>query len=266
MLALRILSAIIGIPLVLTAVYFGGPWYALFILLLVNLGIFEYNRMILKESFSFPVPISHLGVSLFVVVFYFQYYVLVFPLVMFILFLLFVSALLDMENKSIATAALSFWGVLYIGGFFGYLLLLRSLEEGMYYTLMLLAGIWIHDSAAYFIGVKWGMRKFAPQISPNKSLEGSIAGAGSVVVIFFSLSILLPDIMIMEPGAAALFALGVSVFAQLGDLMESALKRQLEVKDTGKLIPGHGGVLDRFDSLMLTAPFAYYYFILLTMI
>ena len=262
MLYLRILSAIFGIPIVLGAVYLGGYWYALFLAIVANVGAYEYNQLLKKRGYRIPAIVSFVGVTLFIAAIFFEQQSLLYPLLMFLFLMLFISTLFKMDRLSVVESAVSIWGIIYIGGMFGFILLLRMQPDGAIYTYLLLAGVWIHDSLAYFVGVKWGLRKFAPQISPNKSLEGSMAGLFGTAAIFFSVAILLPDLMPVNPGAAIVLALGLSVFAQLGDLLESALKRQLQVKDSGGLIPGHGGVLDRFDSLMLAAPFVYYFFIL----
>ena len=259
MLYLRVISAMVGIPIVIGSVYYGGPWYALFLLLVVNLGAYEYNHLLRNKGYSGYTLLSFCGVSLFIVSFYYERFDLIYPLIMVLFFFLFIVALFNMNKMSLADSALSLWGIIYIGGMGGYLLLLRMLPEGAIYTYILLAGVWIHDTFAYFIGMKWGMHKFAPNISPNKSVEGSLAGIIGTIAIFFSVSILFPGLIPANPGQAIILALGISVFAQLGDLFESALKRQLKVKDSGNIIPGHGGILDRFDSLLLTAPLVYYF-------
>lgn len=253
-----------GIPLMLGAAYLGGPWYAIFVLVLINIGIFEYSTMLGAGGYRVPLILSFAGVSLILATAYFKLDTLVFPLVMLIFIALFIIALFYMERQSILEAAISFWGIVYLGGLGSYLVLLRLLPEGALYTYLLFAGVWLHDSAAYFIGMKWGLNKFAPAISPKKSLEGSLAGLVATALFFFSLVILLPGLMPFGPLAGLVFGLGIAVFSQIGDLLESALKRQLELKDSGTLIPGHGGVLDRFDSMLLAAPFVYYFFILLT--
>ncbi len=265
MLLLRILSALVGIPVVIAAIYFGGPWFALFLLLIVNVAIFEYNKIIKIGNSSFLAVIAHLGVSFYLIILLLEQHLLITPLFLVLFFILFVSVLFNMEieeKPGLVESALSLWGVVYIGVLFGYLLTLRLQPEGALYTYLLFAGIWIHDTLAYFIGVKWGVRRFAPQISPKKSVEGSLAGLGGTILIFFSVSILFPELFGLSPLGSIILALGISVFAQLGDLMESALKRQMQVKDSGAVIPGHGGVLDRFDSIMLAAPFVYYFFLL----
>ncbi len=266
MFLLRLISALIGIPIVLGIVYFGGPWYALFLILIVSLGLYEYNSIIKKQNGSVPmIIINYFGATLIIAALFFEQPELIYPLVMLIFFILFTAALFNMEKSSIADSALSLWGMIYLGGLAGYLLMLRMLPDGALYTYILLAGVWIHDTAAYLVGVKWGIRKFSPQISPKKSIEGSMAGIGATVTIFFSISILLPEFARLNPLQAAMLALGIAVFAQLGDLLESAFKRQMQVKDSGGIIPGHGGILDRFDSLFMAAPFVYYFFILLNM-
>ncbi len=260
MLYQRVISALVAIPIVIGAVYSGGFWYALLLLLVTNLGVYEYNDILKGRNYKAPPVLSFISVSLFLIIIFFEQLELIYPLVVLTFLILFVSALFKMKQESISDSALSLWGVIYLGGLCGYLLLLRMMPEGATYTYLLLAGVWIHDASAYFIGIKWGFRKFAPQISPKKSVEGSLAGIGGTVVIFFSVSILFPGLIPLNPAQVVILALGLAVFAQLGDLLESALKRQMNVKDSSGIIPGHGGVLDRLDSLMLTAPFVYYFF------
>lgn len=265
MLYLRVISAIIGIPIVLASVYFGGYWYAAFLMILVNLGLFEYNAITKINRYIVPVMTSHFSVSFLVAVIFFEQMTLIHPLLMLTLLILFATALFNMERISVVDSALSLWGVLYLGGLTGYLMLLRMLPDGVTYTLLLLIGVWVHDTSAYFIGVKWGIRRFAERISPKKSVEGSLAGIGAVIILFFSVTILFPGFLPVNPLQAVILALGITVFAQLGDLLESAMKRQMEVKDSSSIIPGHGGILDRFDSLLLAAPFVYYFFLLINM-
>ena len=262
MLYLRVLSALVGIPLMLSAVYLGGPWYAVLLLIIVNLGIFEYGSMLKGKGYNISLIAGFFGVTLYIVTIYMNQLEYLYPLTIFFFLLYFINSLFHMDKQSIKEGAVALWGIIYLGGLGGYMLLLRMLPDGALYTFIMLAGVWIHDTAAYFVGVKWGIRKFAPLISPNISVEGSIAGILTTIVIIFSAVILFPDLMPINPGEAIFLALGIAVFAQLGDLLESALKRQLAVKDSGSIIPGHGGILDRFDSLLLTAPFVYYFFIL----
>lgn len=266
MLYLRILSALVGIPIVIGSVYLGGPWYALLLLLVVNLAIYEYSQICKNKGYLVFPALSHIVVTLLIFLVFLEEYNLILTLIMLTLLILFSTVLFNMNRFSIIDAALSLWGIIYLGVLFGYMLLLRMLPGGDLYTYMLLAGVWLHDTMAYFIGVKWGFNKLATTISPNKSVEGSLAGIGGTLILFFSAAILYPNTIPLSPLQAVILALGISVFAQLGDLMESALKRQLEIKDSGSIIPGHGGIMDRFDSLLVAAPFVYYFFVLIQFI
>ena len=266
MLILRILSAIIGIPIVLGVVYLGGPWFAIFVLFVALLATYEYNKLVNRQILQGTTVLVYLGVTLLIAIIYCKQFVLLYHFIMLLFFVLGIYILFNAEKKSTQEAALSLWGIIYIGGLLGYMILLREMADGMLYMYLLLGGVWIHDTLAYFVGVRWGSHRIAPAISPKKSVEGSLAGIGGALVIFFSVSIFAPDLIKVNPGGALILSLGISIFGQLGDLLESALKRQIGVKDSGALIPGHGGVLDRFDSMMLAAPFVYYFFVLVDLL
>ena len=191
MLYLRILSALIGIPIILGLVYLGGPFYALFLLLVANLGILEYNNLLQSQDYQVPFLLNHLGVTLIIVLIFLGQQVLFFPSLILLFFFLFVAALFRMDRISVADSALSMWGIIYIGGLLGYMLMLRLLPEGIIFAYILLGGVWRHDTIAYFNGINWGSHKFAPQISPKKSVEGSLAGIIGTAVIFFIFALLL---------------------------------------------------------------------------
>lgn len=262
MLHLRILSAMVGIPLILGAVYLGEAWYCLFLLLVANLGIYEYTRMLRARGFGLPAWPGYFGASAIIVLLFWQQPALLFHLIMLILVLLFMAVLIYFEKINFWESAVIFWGIIYLGGLLGFMLLLRMLPQGAVYTYMLLIGVWLNDTFAYFVGIKWGRHKLAPRISPQKSVEGALAGISGTVLTALLAVWFIPWLIPLPAWKAVLLGFGTAVFAQLGDLMESALKRQFQVKDTGQLIPGHGGVMDRFDSLMLAAPFVYAFFVL----
>ncbi|MCG8403027.1 MAG: phosphatidate cytidylyltransferase, partial [Firmicutes bacterium] len=137
-----------------------------------------------------------------------------------------------------------------------YVFLLSTLDNSLIWLIFLLVCTWSSDTGAYLVGRKWGKRKMAPSLSPGKTVEGAAGGvlgsllAAALVAVFYRE---LPELPVLVLGVL------VGVAAQVGDLMESALKRQAGVKDSGRLIPGHGGILDRFDSMLFTAPLVYYY-------
>lgn len=266
MLHLRILSALLGIPLVLGLVYLGGHYYAAFITLVVILGIREYMALLKSKNFRLPTAVGYAGVTIFLVSLYLGTLLeadLVLPALIFIVAGLAIFLLICFEKTGLQESALILWGIIYLGAFGGYMILLRQLPQGLTYTFLLLFGVWANDTFAYFIGLKWGRRRLAPAISPKKSVEGACAGIAGNIMLALVAVLLFPGWIGLEAWEAALLGLGIAVFAQLGDLLESAIKRQVEAKDSGRLIPGHGGILDRFDSLLFTAPMVYYFFLLI---
>ncbi len=164
----------------------------------------------------------------------------------------------------IANVATTLFGFLYCGWFPLHLLFLRNIGEdggssmlsaGAGYTIMLFFSVLVTDTFCYFAGKKFGKHKLAPVISPNKTIEGSIGG--SVMCLIFSLGIGIP---IGLPWYHALImGILIAIFAQIGDLCESMIKRDAGVKDSSNVLPGHGGFLDRTDSYVMTIPVIYYY-------
>ena len=174
------------------------------------------------------------------------------------LFFLFVTALArggEIKDAFLNTA-LKTLGVVYIALPLSYILLLRRMESGQWWILFFLTVIWFNDSFAYLVGRVLGRRKLSPVISPNKTVEGAVAGvlAGMAASVAFNL--------IAGLGADIYSVLFISVVigvtALLGDLFESLIKRGAGVKDSGTIVPGHGGVLDRIDSILFPAPLLYY--------
>ncbi len=160
------------------------------------------------------------------------------------------------ETRTLRAVLATLLMALWVGGALAHVILLSNLHTSDEVAVLIaVVGPWISDSGAYFGGRFAGRRLLFPSLSPNKTLEGSLSGlALSVVVVglaaygFLSVSVL----------QAALLGAAVSVFSQAGDLFESVLKRILDVKDLGRALPGHGGILDRIDSLLFTAPAVYY--------
>jgi phosphatidate cytidylyltransferase len=144
---------------------------------------------------------------------------------------------------------------LWVGAPLAHLVLFPRSRYGVILILIAVVGPWISDSGAYFVGHLFGRRRLLPSLSPNKTVEGSLGGLLLTVLIVGPVSYQLLDFSLAK---AAVIGAGVSLFSQSGDLFESALKRTLDVKDLGHFLPGHGGVLDRIDSLLFTAPAVYY--------
>ena len=149
------------------------------------------------------------------------------------------------------------FGILYLGYTLGHFLLLRNQQDGALLVLFVLLVTWAGDAVAYYVGKTWGSRPLAPRLSPHKTVEGFLGGL--VVAPTIAWTGHLWFLPVVTPADCLILGILFTVLGLLGDLSESALKRQAGVKDSGALIPGHGGMLDRVDSLLLNAPVFYYY-------
>ncbi len=258
MLKTRVFTALLGIPVLLFFVYLGNYWFTLFILLVTLIGLKEYNTLMRKGDWK---PFEIAG-YLMIPILFFAVYQDSAPLLisLWILFFLTFSLLpvFFYVRVKYSDSALAFWGIIYTGGLAGFLLATRMLPDGFYYILFILIVIWSNDIFAYLWGSRFGRRKLAPAISPKKTVEGTIAGLVASVLAGMALGILLPvELISLTTGARLGLLTGVT--GSLGDLSQSALKRSVGAKDSGDLLPGHGGILDRFDSLFFAAPFFYIY-------
>lgn len=160
----------------------------------------------------------------------------------------------------------TYFAFIYAPVLFSFIYLTRELEYGMYFVWVIFISSWISDTCAYCVGMLFGKHKLAPVLSPKKSIEGSLGGIFGSAVVGALFGYLLVEKVIAEQQVTWIFALigGVgSVVSQIGDLAASAIKRNYGIKDYGKLIPGHGGIMDRFDSVLVTAPMIYFLFTLL---
>jgi phosphatidate cytidylyltransferase len=260
MLKTRIISAVLGIPVLLGAAYLGGLYWSLVIAMLASLALGEYLAM-MRHKGGKPIILgayAFAGMALFRLELG-QYAAgwLGAALVLMIL-----TMLIRYPSSNHDDLALSFFGAFYCGFFFSYALALSDLGRAFPALLMVFVLTWASDVGGYLFGRLWGRHKLAPQLSPAKTWEG--AWGGVVLTILTALAFKYLTQM-AELGWIDIVGLGIlaSMAAQTGDLLESSIKRHFGVKDSGHIIPGHGGVLDRFDSFMLVLPVVYYYLIIL---
>ncbi len=166
-------------------------------------------------------------------------------------------------RQSAGEAALYLMGFFYVPLLLGHLVLLRGVPHGIPWIFLLIVIVMAGDTGAYYVGSSFGRRKLYPIVSPNKSLEGALGGlAGSIAGALIAKFTFFPELTVPDAVATALL---LGVMGQLGDLFESLLKRSFGVKDSGVIIPGHGGILDRLDSILFAAPAAYYYAVFIFM-
>jgi len=255
MLKKRFVTASIGVILILLVCYFGSIYIVASIGLLSILGIYEYCRMLENKNYHPPYYLTiGAGIAATLLVAYgFANYLLIFIIVVFLLFCIYKL----LRHTSWAELLISYIGTLYIGLGFGYLILLRLFALDWRFVLLAFVITWSTDTGAYFIGCHFGRHKLAPKISPKKTIEGAIGGLIVTLIVGWIYSLFFFDISIIR---LLIFLAMSSVIAQAGDLIESAIKRWAGVKDSGKILPGHGGVLDRFDSMLVVAPLVYFLF------
>lgn len=258
MLKTRVISALVFVPLILLATYFGGWIFAGVMLAIAVIGGNEYGKMIKVHNYLFLPRIYYPAAVLIIVsAELWPKAAGILPALIFLAFGAYMT-LFILGKFPIDEIAVNLLAVIYIPLTLATAILMRSgFGDGMYLILLLLIIEWLTDSGAYFIGSSFGKHKLAPTVSPKKSVEGAVGGIAVAVVAALIFNIFTD---LASVGFLLVVAVVVSVAGQLGDLCESALKRWAGVKDSGNLIPGHGGILDRFDSLFFAAPVAYLFF------
>ena len=265
----RTLSVVVLVPLVLLLIYWGSWFYLLLISAAVLMMQVEYCRLAANFGGKLnPVVPAFLTVAFCLFAFFLptpvenaQTSMVMFSFLLVVLIYVFASSIYRGEVAGeLLTVTLKLAGILTIGWAFGYhCILLRKIDEvGMRLVFLLIGTIWCSDTGAYLIGRAVGKHKLSTPISPRKTVEGTIAG----LVVGTLTSIGLGAIFLSETislANAAFIGLLLSILGQLGDLSVSLMKRTAGVKDSGDFIPGHGGFLDRCDSLIFSAPILYYY-------
>ncbi|MCB4792378.1 MAG: phosphatidate cytidylyltransferase [Elusimicrobia bacterium] len=268
MLLPRLITAIIGIPIVLIAIYWGGIPFFLLMFAVIFLALKEYFMLTTYGGYNNQSIIGTIsGLLLFVSMYlnttnfgpkYFNQGTALLVTVIFVG--IFTRELVRKSHeKSIESLAITFFGAFIIPWTLGHLVLIRNLRPtGMLYVFFLFIIIWILDTGAYVFGSHFGRNSLAEKISPKKTLEGAIGGVITAVLIgIISYFIFLKNYFTMRELILVSFL--ISIIAQFSDLSESLIKRDVGVKDSANLLPGHGGILDRFDSFLFTAPLFYYY-------
>lgn len=269
MLKYRVITAIVGLPLIILAIWFGGPWFSLLIAAAALAGTYELYRM---ADFDRREPLLYLGLLWTLALVLRHHYNShdVLPIVITATMLLSLICLLlrPSREKVFQDWAWTIVGALYVGWMLSYWLNLRGLEDGRNWVYLAMLTTFANDTGAYFMGRARGKHKLAPKISPSKTWEGAVGGlicailAATVIAMILKLiSVKLGAPFVFRYWQIMLLAFLVGIFAQLGDLVESLLKRNMGVKESGNLLPGHGGILDRFDSLIFVGAMVYHYVI-----
>jgi phosphatidate cytidylyltransferase len=267
MLRQRVITAIVGLPIFIAAIWFGNPWFTIMAVAIAVIGGFEFHRMtnngnILSLSYFSILISALLVISPLFDIASLRIHLISLALVISLIWVLFRRPM----DRAFLNWAWVMAGMLYIGWTLSYWIDLRMLTSGKGWIFWISFIVIVNDTAAFFIGKAFGKHPLSPTISPNKTWEGSIGGLLSGIIIAVILAVLFNLFpvswqMALPINYWQMIILGsiIGIVAQMGDLIESLLKRNTGVKDSGKLLPGHGGLLDRVDSFILTGITAYYF-------
>ncbi|MBN2414031.1 phosphatidate cytidylyltransferase [candidate division KSB1 bacterium] len=262
---IRFIIALIFGPLILLTVYYGKYYLLTFVILIVLISLKEFFDLALKKDTIGQFLIAGTGSIAIVLSLYFYAANATITFLLLTIIAILFKELYQKTGSAILNVSVTSFGVLYFAFMTGSFLLLRELplQKGLDYYfaggwfIMLILATWLCDTAAYVIGSYFGKNKLIKRISPNKTIEGTLAGLVFAIIgawichIWFIHGLQLKDSLIIG------FIIGS--FGQYGDLFESMFKRDADVKDSSHLIPGHGGIMDRFDSLLVSTPVVYLY-------
>ena len=263
MLRTRVISVIISLPIMIAALYLGGKTLVLLIFLLSIVGLNEYYNAFKNADFKPNICLGFFGtICYYSIIIIDMNSIVLFSSILFIILLLFFDII--KRERSILDMAITISGLIYITFLFSNILFLQKGSFGRVLVLFPFITAWLSDTFAYFAGINFGKHKLCPAISPNKTVEGALGGIfGSALfsfiagTLFYKLGLPIPLFHYLIIGVLC------GITGQAGDLFASSIKRFCNVKDFGKILPGHGGILDRFDSILFTAPTVYIYFKLL---
>ena len=256
----RLISGIILLVITILLVVTGGNLLFAFTLFISLIGLMELYRVVdmnkkIPAIFGYIFTLGHYGLI------YFNMEDHILSLVILFLLLLMTFYVFSFPKYKTDDIAIVFFGLFYVSILLSYIYQVRVLDDGAILIWLVFIGAWGSDTCAYCVGMLFGKHKLFPKLSPKKSTEGHIGGVVGAALIGFIFGAIFQDsiIAVNNPRLAFTIICGVSsLLSQIGDLAASAIKRNYEIKDYGRLIPGHGGILDRFDSILFTAPVVYY--------
>ncbi len=257
----RIIVSVIAIPAIVLACYFGEYYFFAFVLGIGIISYYEFWLFVKNKDINANLIVGIISVGMIITNSY-KSFIAYYPLLITILLALTIIELFRNKNSAIINLGTTILGILYFGMFASALLSIREFYQvdytrGGLLIISIFASIWICDSAAFFGGTSLGKHKLFPRVSPNKSWEGAIFGLLFAVIAMVISKVIIIDFLSWLD--VIIIGIIVGIIGQIGDLIESLFKRDAGVKDSSALIPGHGGIFDRFDSLLYSAPAVFLY-------
>ena len=262
--SIRVIVSIVAIPLLVLLAYLGGVYFLSFVLIISGLSFYEFSVMTKLKGANVNVNIGLIGLIIIILNSYRYFFNTIHLLILFLLVVL-ILELFRNNGSAILNLAATLLGLFYLGIFGSTLIGIREFypdidglyKHGGFLIISIFATIWICDSAAFFGGTALGKHKLFPRVSPKKTWEGAIFGFVFAILAMLLAKSLVLDFLSMKD--TIIIGVIIGLFGQIGDLIESLLKRDAQVKDSSNIIPGHGGIFDRFDSLFFSAPIIYLY-------
>ncbi|MEA3494277.1 MAG: phosphatidate cytidylyltransferase [Candidatus Margulisiibacteriota bacterium] len=261
----KVLGWLLILPPFAISAYFGGYVFLAIVMLIVIVGIEEFYYLAAHcHVKSFKLTGTALGAALPLIAFLFGSEIFHMSAILFTLGIFAMPIYKRQIRKDLSidvpVSSVTILGILYVALTSSYFILIRNMENGLNYLLFFFLITIGNDIFAYYSGKIFGKTKLFSRVSPNKTLQGSLGGLGVSVLIAYLISYLMPDLGILY---ILLLGAVISIVSQLGDLVESSLKREAHIKDSGKFLPGIGGILDRIDSLLYAAPVVYFFLFLI---
>lgn len=261
----RLISSMIVLGVTIAVMVLGGDILFFGLLAISLIGLMEFYRT-MKLNKSMIGILGYVACILYYLLIYFKLEDFNIFFVILFLMLIMSAYVISFPKYHTEQVTFVFFGLFYIALMLSFIYKVRMLEEGIYLVWLIFISAWGSDTSAYCVGMLFGKTKFLPNLSPKKSLEGCIGGVLGAGLLGFLYGFIFKDLItgISNPGIVFAITCAVaSIISQLGDLAASAIKRNHEIKDYGRLIPGHGGILDRFDSIIFVSPVVYYFITLI---
>ena len=255
----RLISGIILVLIALATIITGGDVLLATVVVISLIGVFEFLR-VFKLQWKFPGILVYIASVAYYAMIRFELSKYILVLFILLLILLMASYVFTFPKYKADEVIVCFFGLLYVTFMLSYIYQVRMMKDGAYIVWLVFLCSWGCDTCAYLFGVMFGKHKMAPVLSPKKSIEGAVGGVFGAALLGFIYASIFADHLTIK-NAVIVFpivcAIG-GIISMIGDLMASGIKRNHDIKDYSKLIPGHGGILDRFDSVIITAPIIFY--------